>query len=163
MKAAAQRRRSHGFTLIEMMVVLAIMGILAAGLFPLAELNARRDREQELRQGLRQIREAIDAYKAAVDDGRIAKNADASGYPASLDVLVQGTVDVKNPSGQKIYFLRRLPGDPFMAALETNPARTWGLRSYASPPESPAPGVDVFDVYPLSEGTGLNGVPYRQW
>ena len=166
-------RRARGFTLIELMVALAIVGVLAAGLFPLAQLDKQRDREAELRSSLRQIREAIDAYKRATDEGRIAKAADASGYPPSLEILVEGATDAKSPPTQvkKIYFLRRMPADPF-AADDTRPearfetraaVRSWGKRSYASPPDAPAEGVDVFDVYSLAEGTGLNGVPYRQW
>ena len=154
---------SAGFTLIELMVVLAIVGILAAGLFPLAELNVRREKEQALRQGLREIRAAIDAYKAAVDAGRIARSVDSSGYPSSLEVLVDGVVDAKMPDSRRIYFLRRLPPDPFATGAAQNAAATWMRRSYASPPDAPKEDADVFDVYSKSDGIGLNGVPYRQW
>jgi general secretion pathway protein G len=166
-------RRARGFTLIELMVALAIVGVLAAGLFPLAQLDRQRDREADLRRSLREIREAIDAYKRATDEGRIAKAADASGYPPSLEILVEGATDAKSPppTTRKIYFLRRMPADPFAADFSRpearfdtrTVARAWGKRSYASPPDTPAEGVDVFDVYSTAEGTGLNGVPYRQW
>ena len=145
-----------GFTLIELMVTLTILALLASVALPLAELGVQRSKESELRQTLRQIRGAIDAYKRAADDGRIERSADASGYPPSLAALAEGVEDKKKTDGSKLYFLRRVPRDP-MSGEE------WGLRSYASPADSPQPGKDVFDVYSRSEETGLNGVPYRQW
>lgn len=155
--------RARGFTLIEMLAALAIVALLASLALPLAELSVQRAREQELRQALRALRGAIDAYKQAADENRIARKPDESGYPPSLEVLVEGVRDAKDPKGAKLYFLRRIPRDPFAPQPEARPAHSWGLRSYASPPEDPQPGKDVYDVYSLSEGTGLNGVPYRQW
>ena len=102
--------------------------------------------------------------KKAVDDGRILKAADESGYPKTLAVLVEGVLDPKDPDKQKkIYFLRRLPRDPLHTDASVEPERTWGRRSYASPPDAPREGADVYDVYSLSERTGLNGVPYKEW
>jgi len=152
-----------GFTLIELVVTVAIMAILATAALPLAELAVQRSQEQELRAALRQIREAIDAYRQAVDDKRITKAADESGYPKSLQVLVDGVDDAKSPKKAKIYFLRRLPRDPMMRDTTVPAAKTWGLRSYASSAEDPQEGDDVFDVYSLSNKTGINGVPYREW
>ena len=156
-------RRLRGFTLIELVVTLAIIGVLAAGVMPLAELAAQRSKESELRTVLRQIRNALDAYKAAYDEGRIEQKADASGYPPSLRVLVEGVPDIKDEEGRRIYFLRRLPRDPLHTDASVEPERTWGRRSYASPPDAPREGADVYDVYSLSERTGLNGVPYKEW
>jgi len=153
----------RGFTLVEMLVVVAIMSILATIGFPLAELAHRRGQEEELRRSLREIRSAIDAYKRLVDAGRIVRAADASGYPASLEVLVEGVQDAQSPQGTKFYLLRRLPRDPFAPESIAEPVRTWGVRSYASPPNDPQPGRDVFDVYSRAPGAGLNGIPYRQW
>ena len=156
-------RRLRGFTLIELVVTLAIIGVLAAGVMPLAELAAQRSKESELRTVLRQIRNALDAYKAAYDEGRIEQKADASGYPPNLRVLVEGVPDVKDEEGRRIYFLRRLPRDPLHTDAGVEPERTWGRRSYASPPDAPREGADVYDVYSQSERTGLNGVPYKEW
>jgi general secretion pathway protein G len=156
-------RRRHGFTLIEVVITVAIISILASGLMPLMELDARRGREQELRRSLREVRQALDAYKRAADNGQIAKQANASGYPPSLEILTEGVPDITSPTGARIYFLRRLPRDPLVTDNAIPAAATWGKRSYASPPDAPAAGDDVFDVYSLTPGTGINGVPYRQW
>ena len=158
----ASRAKQCAFTLIELMITVAIVAILASAVLPLAQLGVQRHKEQELRIALRQIREAIDAYKQAADEGRVEKKADASGYPPALEVLVAGVEDIKKPDKPMIYFLRRLPRDPF-APGEWKAEDTWGKRSYESPPDNPQEGKDVFDVYSQSEGTGLNGVPYREW
>jgi general secretion pathway protein G len=158
-----QARRLRGFTLIELAVTVAIVGVLSTMALPLAETTIKRSKEAELRTALRQIREGIDAYKRAGEEGRIRIRADASGYPPRLEDLVEGVEDIKRPDLAKIYFLRRLPRDPFAGDPELAAAETWGRRSYASPPDNPQPGEDVFDVHSLAEGGGLNGIPYRQW
>ncbi len=163
----AQRHRgrhalARGFSLIELVVVLAIMALLASIAFPLEELARRRNQEEELHHSLQEIRQALDAYKRMVDQGHIANPSGGNGYPASLDVLVSGVIDLQSPKGARIYLLRRLPRDPFAPATVAA-ADTWGLRSYASPPEDPKSGSDVFDVYSLTPGDGLDGTPYRQW
>jgi general secretion pathway protein G len=152
-----------GFTLIELIATVAIVAILAAAVTPMIEVSARRAKESELRSALRSIRGAIDAYKTAVDEGRVTRKADESGYPPTLAVLAQGVADAKDPQKRRIYFLRRIPRDPFAPDPSLAAAQTWGLRSYASPPEAPIAGDDVFDVYSLSDRTGLNGMPYREW
>jgi len=154
---------ARAFTLIEMVATVAIVAVLASAAVPILEVSARRAKEAELRSALRDLRAGIDAYKRAADEGRIARKADESGYPRALAELVEGVTDAKSPQGHKIYFLRRLPREPFAQESEVPPADQWGKRSYASPPDAPAPGDDVFDVYSLSGRTGLNGVPYRQW
>jgi general secretion pathway protein G len=153
---------ARGVTLIELVITVAIVAILASAALPLTQIAVQRGKEQELRSALRQIREAIDAYKQAGDEGRIEKKSDASGYPPALAVLVTGVEDFKKPDKPRIYFLRRLPRDPF-APDDVKADDTWGLRAYASPPDDPKEGDDVFDVYSLTEGEGLNGVAYRQW
>lgn len=149
-----------GFTLIEMLAVLVIVGVLASIALPLAELAHKRQKEEELRSALREIRSAIDAYKRLSDEGRIARNSDQSGYPQNLEILVKGVQDIRSPSHATIYLLRRLPSDPF---AEGDGKQGWALRSYESPPDRPKPGKDVFDVLSASDGIGLNGVAYRQW
>ena len=170
-----QMRASRGLTLVEMVVVVAIVGILAAAAQPLLALATRRQQELTLRQNLRSLRGAIDAYKAASSEGRITVPAGASGYPPTLDVLVAGvTVSASGaapgaaPSiasgtaATKVYFLRRMPRNPLADAALPD-AQTWALRSYDSPPEAPRPGRDVFDVYVDSDQRGLDGSAVREW
>ncbi|MEP6605190.1 MAG: type II secretion system protein [Nitrosospira sp.] len=163
MKSITSTPHNHGFTLVELMIVVAIMGVLASSAMPLYELNAQREKEKELRVALRQIREALDAYKRAVGDGRIARKADESEYPRKLEDLVVGIPDAKDPEKRKIYFLRRLPRDPMSADPALSDAGTWGKRAYESPPDNPQEGDDVFDVYTRSQQIGLNGIAYDKW
>lgn len=153
----------RGFSLIELVVTVAILGVLATAVLPMANLVAKRHKEQELKLALRQIRDAIDNYRFAVEEGRILKGALDSGYPKSLDMLVEGVEDAKSPRKTRMYFLRRIPRDPMHANPETPAAETWGVRSSESPPDNPSPGNDVFDVFSLSPEVGLNGIPYSQW
>ena len=156
-------RRAGGFTLIEMVITVALVGLLASAAVPLAELGYRRAKEQELRIALRTIRDALDDYKTASDEGHIANELGASGYPPDLNVLVEGVLDAQSPDRRMIYFLRRLPRDPFFPDDNVPAASTWAERSYDSPPDAPRPGDDVFDVYSMSSESGINGVPYRAW
>jgi general secretion pathway protein G len=152
-----------GFTLIELVIAVAIVAILASAALPLNELVVQRAKEQDLRRALREIRGGIDAYKQAFDDGRMVRKIGESGYPKRLEDLVEGIEDQKSPKRERIYFLRRLPRDPFSPDGLVSAAETWGKRSYASPPDDPKEGEDVFDVYTLASGKGINGRPYREW
>lgn len=160
MRAPGARR--DGFTIVELLVTVVIVGILASGVLPMVELTVQRAKERELREALRSLRTAIDAYKRAADEGRISRKADQSGYPPTLEVLVEGVPDIRDPKARKLYFLRAIPQDPFVLPESTREG-IWGLRSYASSREDPREGEDVFDVYSRAPGTGLNGTPYRQW
>jgi general secretion pathway protein G len=161
MMIAGQARR--GFTLIELLVTLAILALLGTLVIPVAQVTIQRRQEQDLREALHQIRGALDAYKQAWDDGRVTKTLGGSGYPKNLEMLVEGVPDLRSPKRAKIYFLRRIPRDPFNPETNASDAQTWGKRSYASDAEEPKEGEDVYDVYSTSERVGLNGIPYRKW
>jgi general secretion pathway protein G len=163
-------RTGRGFTLVELVITVAIVAILASVAMPMLKVSVQRSKEAELRANLRQIRDAIDAYKKAYDEGRVElKSIDKSGYPPNLDVLVEGIEDKSVPDGKKkIRFLRRIPQDPMRSrddssSSESSRADFWGLRSYASEADNPTAGEDVYDVYSLSPLRGTNGIPYAKW
>ena len=164
-----QRRLLKGFTLIELVVTVAIVGVLASAVLPVLQLSVQRAKENVLRANLREIREAIDAYKklADVENGPIKKIVGQTGYPPNLDVLVEGVIDEKDPNKRKIRFLRRIPLDPMQPVNAINSTNgvvsNWGLRSYASEANDPREGDDVYDVYSLSKQVGINGLPYANW
>jgi general secretion pathway protein G len=159
-------QRYKGFTLIELVVTVAIVAVLASAVTPMLQMTYQRSKENQLRADLRQIREAIDAYKKAADEGRIKKSIDETGYPPNLAILVDGVIDEKDVKKNKLKFLRRVPIDPMQPKDKTDTddlAKNWGLRSYQSEANNPAEGEDVYDVYSLSEQLGINGVPYAKW
>jgi general secretion pathway protein G len=160
-----QNQTEKGFTLIELIVTVTIVAVLASAAMPMLKVTLQRNKESELRANLRQIREAIDAYKKASDEGRIKKNIEESGYPPNLEILVEGAIDEKDVNKGKIKFLRTIPLDPMQPVDEPNAdiPNNWGLRSYESEATAPQAGSDVFDVYSKSQQTGINGVPYAKW
>jgi general secretion pathway protein G len=156
--------RAAGFTLIELMITVALVGLLSTMVLPLTELTVQRSKEQELRSALREIRMALDEYKKAVDEKKIISKAGKSGYPESLTVLLEGVPDATNPDNKlKIRFLRRMPRDPMAIDPNLRAVDTWGTRSYSSEWDNPSSGDDVFDVYSLSDKAGMNGVAYNKW
>lgn len=153
--------RAKGFTLIELITTVVIVAILGSVATPMLQATVQRKKESELKESLRQIRLAIDAYKQASDDGRIKKSVDETGYPPNLEVLVEGAVDLKSPKENKLKFLRRIPRDPMRNVQDSD--KLWGLRSYESDADSPVEGSDVYDVYSLSDKIGTNKIPYAKW
>ena len=173
MNASLRRARpaGRGFTLIELLVAVAIVGLIAMVALPLYELSSTRVKEAELRQALRTIRGALDAYKAATDSGLLVKSAGDSGYPPSLDLLTE-VLEVANKrdfglnageAARHVIFLRQLPRDPFFPDATTPAAQTWATRAYGSSADNPQPGADVFDVSSLSTRIALDGTPYSSW
>jgi general secretion pathway protein G len=153
----ARRRSERGFTLAELVMVASIMVILAAVALPVAKFTARRTKEMELRAALREMRSAVDEYKRYSDMGLIPVDLGTDGYPAELEVLVEG-VEVVGQVDKKLKLLRRIPVDPMTGERE------WGLRSYQDDFDATSwGGENVYDVYSLSGAVGLNGVPYREW
>lgn len=148
---------------MELVVTLALLGLMAMMVQPLAELSVQREHERELREALRDIRGAIDRYRQASDQGLIERKVGDAGYPPDLESLVKGVTNQTSATHDKLYFLRRIPRDPFNPNSQLAAADTWALRSSASPADAPSPGSDVFDVISTASGVGLNGVPYREW
>jgi general secretion pathway protein G len=158
----------RGITLVELVVVMAVLSVLASVAMPVYRASIRRTKEAALRRDLREIRDAIDYYKKLSDEGRISKDAGSSGYPKTLEILVTG-VQITNPPvvvpGQqvqqmppKMRFLRKVPVDPMTGSDE------WGMRSNADEPDSEVwGGQDVFDVYSKSDGTAMDGTKYKDW
>ncbi len=153
-RAAGRWREDAGVTLIELIITVAIVGILAAAAVPVARFQVKREKERELRRDLWEMRDAIDHYYDAAIRGGIQTKADSFNYPPDLDTLVDG-VDVQT---KKVKFLRRVPVDPMTGTKE------WSLRSMQDDPESDSwGGQNVFDVRTKSQGTALDGTKYNTW
>ena len=137
-------------------MVVAMISVLAAVALPTARFTMRREREAELRLALRQMRTAIDEHKRLSDQGMIQVELGTEGYPAELEVLVEGVTIVGQTTKRR--FLRRIPVDPMTGKSE------WGMRSYQDDTDSWSwGGENVYDVYSLSEATALDGSKYKDW
>ena len=155
--ARPRRAGAAGFTLAELVMVAAVMVALSAAVFPVVKFTSKRSKEMDLRLALREMRLAIDTYKRYSDQGMLPVDLGTEGYPKDLDVLVKGQALVGQVD-KKLKLLRRLPVDPMTGKAE------WGLRSYKDEPDATSTGGEnVYDVYSLSGGVGLNGIPYRKW
>jgi general secretion pathway protein G len=148
------RSGERGVTLVELIIVLAILSVLATAAIPAVKFEVKRSKERQLRAELWEMRRAIDMYKDVADLGGIQTKADSNNYPPDLQTLVTG-VDVKD---KKMRFLRAIPVDPMTGTTD------WGLRSNQDPPDSDSfGGQDVYDVYSKSQGTALDGTKYNTW
>jgi general secretion pathway protein G len=154
-------KTSRGYTFVELLVVSTIIIILASAVMPLARVTATRTREAELRRALREMRTAIDKYKDAADLQQIGSldiKVGSEGYPADLQVLVDGVTAANDATGRKLKWLRRIPVDPMTHGTE------WGMRSYQDKPDATRwGGQNVFDVFTTYEGKALDGTKYRDW
>jgi general secretion pathway protein G len=148
------RQGERGFTLVELIVTVAILSILASAAVPIARYQVKRQSERELHRDLWEMRDAIDHYKDAADQHAFQTKVDSQNYPPDLETLVNG----EDVQGKKVKFLRRIPVDPMTGKAE------WGLRSMQDDPASDSfGGQNVFDVYSKSLGTALDGTKYSDW
>jgi general secretion pathway protein G len=157
MRIVSQRRKrdQRGLTLVELMISIAVLGVLASVAMPLAEVTAKRTKE--LRRTLRQILDGIDRFKTEYDkakqNARDAREtfktritADRSGYPLTLEEMVQTKI------------LRRMPKDPM-----TREGR-WVTRSYSDSLDATLTDErDVYDIRSASTATALDGSRYDSW
>ena len=153
----------RGLTLIELVIVVAIIGILASAVAPLANISKKRAKEFELKRSLRILRSGIDRYKKAYVDKKIDNEIGRSGYPESLLELIEGVKDVKDPGGRMIYFLRRLPRDPMNMNEFISAGETWEIRAYENEPGDFSGGEDIYDIRSSSDEIALDGTAYKEW
>ncbi len=156
-----------GMTLIEILVVIAIMAILATAAMPLTRMTAVRTKEIELRSALRVLRTAIDAFRKDCAEKKLSMDyckAEQDYYPESLEQLTEpltlaGSLGVKTRK-----YLRRIPPDPMTKLDSPDNPNNWGMRSTSDPPDSTEwGGANVFDVFSKSNKTALDGSKYNTW
>jgi general secretion pathway protein G len=143
-----------GFTLIELIIATTILCILCGMAIPMATHTAQREKERILRNDLQTVRDAIDRYAEGSLAGKFQK-APSYGYPPNLQALVD---PILLQNGKNLRLLREIPVDPMTGD------RDWGVHSMDDDPEGDDwDGGQIFDVYSRAQGTGLNGIRYRDW
>ena len=151
----SRRKNQFGFTLAELVMVVALVAVLSSMALPVAKFTVKRRKEAELRLALRQVRTAIDEYKRLSDQGQIPVTIGGEGYPEELEVLVEGVEIVGQET--KMKFLRRIPIDPMTR-------EDWELRSYQDDDDSTSwGGQNVYDIRTTSEGIAIDGTKYAEW
>ena len=144
-------------TLLELIIVSAILFILASAALPVVRFTIVRQKEAVLHRELRAMRDAIDRYKDYADRNLIRVELGTEGYPPDLDTLVNG-IKLGDAEGRKVRFLRRLPVDPMTGRAD------WNMQSIQDDPDSTSwGGKNVFDVHSKSQGTALDGTRYAEW
>jgi len=148
--SAGAGRSARGFTLIELVVTLALVGLMAMVAVPLYEVTAIRMKEMELRTALRQIRTALDGYKDAADAGKIQKDPGDSGYPPTLKILVEG-VETAQQSSVNLQSVASMASgttgnanantNPNANASDSGPTRLMFLRQIPRDPFTPDPSL----------------------
>lgn len=152
--ARVREASRRGFTIVELIVAITILLVLTTMALPMVQIQVKREKEKALRYDLHEMRTAIDRYKDAADRGLFQVQFGTDGYPPTLRALTEPI----EGAGKTYRFLRRIPVDPMTGN------KNWGLQSTSDSPNSDSWGGDnVFNVYSRSQGTGLNGVPYRDW
>ncbi len=164
--------RNHeqkGLTLIEMLVVITIIGVLAAAALPVSRMAVKRTREIELRSNLRTLRTAIDAFRKDCLPGAASKlsseycKADQDYYPESLEILTE-PLKLGSSVDKTRKYLRRVPKDPMMPVESPDNTNNWGILSNRDEPDSKEwGGGNVYDVFSKSEALAIDGTKYNTW
>lgn len=162
------KKARNGFTLIEVLVVIAIVSILASAAMPLSRMTVKRAKEIELRNNLRTLRTAIDAFKKDCEGKKLSTvegycKADQDNYPETLEQLTQ-PLKLAGAADKVRKYLRRIPRDPMTEIESPGNTNNWGLRSYTDAPDSNQwGGGNVYDLYSKNEAVALDGTKYNTW